>query len=902
MRTFIRRLIALSLLAGVLGAYALVRSEGFAQTWRDFVVEQLEQRGVYLKLDSLNIDLLQGGLVVKGIQVYLEATHKTMLASVDRLNLDLDIGKLLHKEVVVQGLDLRQANVVFPIDPEDPKSELLSLEQLSARVLLTGDRIEIRRAEGKFFGLQLGITGTLLRQSQPANEDEERAGRERMRLKIAELRKRRDLILGAAKILRHFQTAREPRLEIEINGDLDKPEELNASLHLTANGLRHGDYVCEELEARATYAGRLVDLTSLRIRDHLGELSAGAMYEIGGDSVDFHLHSTMNLPNLASAIFENEALREVVFYEPPEITADGRVLLGKSLPADAFVPVECSGTVRTGRFTSRGAVVNALGVNFGLSPEGCYFRDGLIRHKTGTMGLQAMWKKGDGFRYRGQLQMDPTVFEPFMPDPNLRDFIKRFAFREDSSIFAELEGEGTSPDIGNHCRNRGRVELHHFKYHGVEFARMESDLEFEGPKHWFRNMRMERAEGVGVAREIDWDADADTVKFTGLVSDLEPVAVVGCFVESTAQAIARYRFDKHPHVEMDGLIDNKHRGTNLRVKFRSEGTAHYVLWGNDYTVGKPMGDLKFTGSKLAYTVSGNAFGKDMNCKGDTELGGSVSDYNVDFKTGSFPYSVFAKILPFEKVAVKVTCKKGIGDIDVKARVLDGEFSFRGKFDDRKAPLSYSGDLRINSINFRKFAKVYSPDYETDGDITAHAEFSGKMGDWKSLKGKGAIVILNGNLYAVPILGPLTPLLGAMLPTPIGGFNVAKDADATFTLADGFATTDDLVASTKVFHIASKGQIDYVEDRIQFHAQVKFGRVLGLVLFPVSKILEYTAEGTVGDPKWRPRFFSASSEKSPFRKADDPDAPQQAAQPSQKPVVTPKPANQGKAPPVPRKVK
>ncbi|MCE9520043.1 MAG: AsmA-like C-terminal region-containing protein [Verrucomicrobia bacterium] len=858
MRTFFRRLIVLLVLAGALGAYAMVRSEGFAQTWRDFVVEQLEQRGVYLKMDSLHVDLLQGGLVVKGIQVYLEATHQTLLASVDRLNLDLDIGKLLHQKVQVQGLDLRQANVVFPIDPEDPKSERLSLEHLNARVLLTGDRIEIRRAEGKFFGLQLGITGTLLRQSKPASDDEDRKARENMRLKIAELRKRRDLILEAAKILQHFQTAREPRLEIEVNGDLDKPEELNASLHLTANGLRHGDYVCEELEARATYAGRLVDLTSLRIRDQLGELNAGALYEIGGDSVDFHLHSTMNLPQLASAILENQALHEVVFYEPPEITADGRVLLGKLLPADAFVPV--------------------------------------------TMGLQAMWKKADGFRYRGQLQMDPTVFEPFLSHPQMRDFIKRFAFREDSSIFAELEGEGASTDIGNDCRNRGRVELHHFKYQGVEFARMESDMEFEGPQHWFRNMRMERAEGVGLAQQIDWDDYAGTVKFTGLVSDLEPVAVVGCFVESTAQVIARYRFDKHPHVEMDGLIDNKRGGTNLRVKFRSEGTAHYELWGNDYIIGKPAGDLKFTGTRLTYTVSGGAFGKDMICKGDTALGENVSDYNVDFRTGSFPYSVFAKMLPFEKVAVKVACKNGVGDIDVKARVLDGDLSFRGKFDDRKTPLSYSGDLRINSINFRKFAKVYSPDYETDGDITAHAEFSGKMGDWKSLKGKGAIVILNGNLYAIPILGPLTPLLGAMLPTPIGGFNVAKDADATFTLADGFATTDDLVASTKVFHIASKGQIDYVEDRIQFHAQVKFGRLLGLVLFPVSKILEYTAEGTVGDPKWRPRFFSASSEKSPFRKSDDSETPQPVIKPGQKPVMTPKPANQEKTPSVPRRVK
>ena len=278
----------------------------------------------------------------------------------------------------------------------------------------------------------------------------------------------------------------------------------------------------------------------------------------------------------------------------------------------------------------------------------------------------------------------------------------------------------------------------------------------------------------------------------------------------------------------------------------------------------------------------------MNCKGGAELGEGASDYNVDFKAGSFSYSVFAKMLPFEKVVVKVTCKKGLADFDVKASVLDGEFSFRGKFDDRKEPLGYSGDLRISSVNFRKFANVYSPGYDTEGDITAHAAFTGKLGDWKTLKGKGEIVILNGNLYAIPILGPLTPLLGALLPTPIGGFNVAKDADATFTLADGFARTDDLVASTKVFHISSKGQVDYLEDRIQFYAQVKFGKLLGMVLFPVSKILEYTGEGTVGDPKWRPRFFSTGSEKVPFRKSDEPAAPAQVAMPEPEPEVTPKP--------------
>ena len=476
-------------------------------------------------------------------------------------------------------------------------------------MLLTGDRIEIRRAEGEFFGLRLGITGSLLRPSPPKNEEEERLARERMRLRIAELRKRRDLILEAAKVLKHFQTAREPSLEIEVNGDLDKPEELNASLHLTANGLRHGDYVCEELEARATYAGRLVDLTSLRIRDQLGELHAGAMYEIGGDAVDFHLHSTMNLPHLASAILENETLHEVVFYEPPEISADGRVLLGRSLPADAFVPVECSGTVRTGRFASRGEVVDALGVNFGLSPQGYYFRDGLLRHKTGTMGMQAMWKKGEGFRYRAQLQMDPAVFEPFLSKS--ADARVHRAFRV-SRGFEHLCRAGramarrrTSATTARTADALNCIISNTTAWSLPGWNRIWSS---RGRSITSANCEWSAPRAARPREKIDWDDDAGTVRFTGVVSDLEPVAVVGCFVEQTAQVIARYRFDRIPHVELDGLIDMKRGGSDLRVKFRSEGTAHYVLWGIDYTVGKPVGDLKFTGSKLAYNVSGGVFG------------------------------------------------------------------------------------------------------------------------------------------------------------------------------------------------------------------------------------------------------------------------------------------------------
>jgi len=314
-----------------------------------------------------------------------------------------------------------------------------------------------------------------------------------------------------------------------------------------------------------------------------------------------------------------------------------------------------------------------------------------------------------------------------------------------------------------------------------------------------------------------------------------------------------------------------HPGTDVHIKFRGEGTGHYDLWGDDYVIHKPFGEIGVKGPHLTYDVSGVVFNKDMNCKGTVLLGDDAHDYTVDLRAGSFPYQVFSKPMPFEKLRAIVDCRKGLVDFNVKADLLEGDFSLKGKVDSRKTPEPYEGDLRFNAVSFKKFNRLYTPDFDTEGDFTGHAEFTGRIGNWKTLNGQGAVVILNSNLYAVPILGPLTPLLGAVLPRPIKGYNVAKEANATFKIADGFAVTDDTEALTGVFKIAAKGKIDFIEDRIAFHAQAKFRGLPGLVLFPVSQILEYTGEGTVENPIWRPRFFSLPSEKTPMRKPGDPDA-------------------------------
>lgn len=861
--TFFRRFIPLALLAAAIGGGSYVKSEGFSRKWCGFVMEQFEKRNIYLTLDRLTLDPMEG-LVARNIKIFQEKDRKVMLMEMDRLNLDLDYGKMIKNELFLEGVDLRQADLAVPMDPEDPSSEVLNVTDFNARLYLVGERVEVRKAEGTLFGLRVHLTGSILRPTWDGKETEEEA-RERQRKRLAAIHARRALIVEAARLLRNFESANAPTMDIEVNGDLDKPEELIATMQLTANGLKHGTYVCEELHATATYSGETVDLSRLHIKDHLGTVEASATWQLGGSHVDFHVNSTADLPGLASSISPKEAFREFVFYEPVELVADGQFLMGAAVPEDAFLPIKCVGTMNARRFATRGQVMDGLEGSFGISPEGWHVRDGLLRHESGTLNLQAMWQKSAGVRYKALLQMDPKVFLPFIKLPVVRDILNNFEFRQESTIYAEVEGSGANP---RKLRSLAKADARRFKYRGMEVTHVTSDMEFEGPVQVYKNIRLDRADGVAVGKEVRCDAANHTVTLSSVSADVDPVALVNCFSPKVAEIIAHYRFDETPQVAVDGIIYTRSPGTDLAVKFTSVGEAHYALWKEDYVIKRPTGSLHFKDGQIMFDVAGASFGRPLACQGEATLVSDTRNYTVHLNAGSFPYEVFGKDLPFEQVRADVVCRANVVDFNVKARAFGGNFSMKGMLDDRVKGQPYKGEMQIGGVEFKKFAHVYSPENDTEGDLTGFLKFSGRLDDWKALKGSGALTMLNGNLYAVPILGPLTPLLGALLPRPIAGYNLAKEADCTFTVADGFITTDNIEALTGVFRLVSKGTIDFVEDRIQFEAQAKLRGLPGLVFFPVSEILEYIAEGSVGNPVWRPRYFSSSKEKKEFRKADE----------------------------------
>lgn len=884
MMRFLNHLLKLIFASGVLAGVIFVSTDSFGESWRDFVTTEMAERGLHLDFSKLVLNPI-GGIAASQVKVYADAGHKQVLAKIDHLNIDFNLGKLMEKKFVLEGLELSHTNVTLPVDPESESPTLIEIEDLSARAFLHEGRLELQHAEGTLSGIVLSVTGELLLPVAKAENASPEAPKSTPMEKMQSLREHRLRIRRGLDWLKRFHFTQAPKLSLDLQGSLDRLTEMNARLFFDAEGLSYEGYTCEELRAEVEYESGFVDLTRFHLKDHLGEVNASATWLMGAEDLRFHLTSSANLPGLAETFLNSDNLREIVFYEPPHLALEGVWHVDGPL-AGHKRPVHVTGTLECGRFSSRGAVFDSLAAKIGVAPEGVYIRDLLLRHETGTLTAQSLMHEAMGTRYQLVMKMDPNAFVPFAKMKVTRDIIQRFEFTQASSIHFELNGVGPEPDPQK-CLNTGHGDLRHFKYRGLELDELQADVEFQGTVQHYRNIILKRPEGIGEAAHVHVDdaLDQKWVRLEGVKTSADPVGIVGVFAPKTADIISRYRLPNTTTTEVNGIIHYRAPEKNdLRVKFRHPtGTGRYQFLGDDYFISSPAGDLIFKDSKLNFDINGNLFSAPINARGQVNLRPENNAFTVQVKADRFPYEVFNRKLPLEKISADVKdAGRGI-EFNINASLLSGGVSLVGKTDARQTN-DYNGEIRVKNVSLPRMTEIYSKKSDTEGDITGHFRFSGKNNDWLALKGDGALTILNGDLYSIPIVGVLAPMLGTILPKQIAGYNIAKEADCTFTVADGFVMTEDFEALTSTFKIMLNGRIDFIRDILDLSAQVRVRGLPGIVFLPFSELLQYKGEGSISKALWTSKILKGVTPDKRESRENAPSVNDKPAQPAPAPKL------------------
>ena len=871
---------ALLLLGGAvwLGVYAW--DQGFTKKWRGLIAKELAKHGLRADIGRLTLDPVEG-LTARDVKLY-DMTHRGQhLADIDRISLDIDVARLLSQEDFLRTIHLQNADVTLPVDPADPVSELLTVRDLNAKLVFQQDRIEIARAEGVVSDIQVKASGMVRKPvaKGATREETDRLKEERTR-QLREMRDRRGAFLSVLRVIGRFQipqvegvAARRHKAELtlEVEGDLSDIDRMEIRGSLSGGPLEHRGGLVDGFKASGFLSEGTLTLQQLEVRDRHGALHAAASWKIRqAAAVEVTADCTLDLQALLrTALVDAPWLGEVVCYTPPDLRWAGRWFTS---PGEGQWPLEGQGSIKAGRFLTRGVVFDGLEAKLALKPEGLiYVRDAVLTHHTGEVRGQGMLGPS-GERYEVDWHMAAGPVIPFLPEGGARAWLERFGFDNASRIAVRLQGdraEGTDS-----WRHAGRLQLRDFSYQKTPLRELSADLTANGAAETpliFRNAVLEMEDGLGKAKEVRVDPAQKLLWIVGGESTLAPAPLLHLFLPPLGRELEKYRFVKPPDARMEGVIDLKGlTRSDYRINLRTRSRCGLDVAGQPMEFDQTAGTVQVKGPELAVKLSGTIVpglevfdvlrfeeAAPASFEGTFPLTrgtGASPAWQVEVRApGRVDLKVLSRTWPLDQLAgtVKTAGEGFVGTGG--AQLFGGKFGASLDFP-KAGSMAHGGSLVLQNVPFTSLAEVLDPSRHTEGRLTGSFSYRIPSPDPGSLEGKGEFKLEDGNIFALPLLGPLSSVLNALIPGENIGYSVARTAAATFQVAGGKVILPDFSAATTAFKLKVAGEVDYLKDRVEFLARVNLNGAPGMLLFPVSKLFEYAADGTMADPAWHPRFF------------------------------------------------
>lgn len=888
-----------------LGVYG--HDQGLTRKWRGFVVDAFQERGIEIDLERLTLDPVQG-LVARDVSIFEDASRKRVMAAIDHITLDIDYQSLMRGETQINHVDLRRADVLLPLTGEGgvDTGERLEVRNFDARVTLSGDRIELRQASGLLEGIKFDVRGTLLKSRQSGwrlpwlddvesrDEDEDPDSRE-------DLRARLHAIVSAWREIEWLGQA--PTLHLVVTGDLEDWSTVVLDLDVRLGPFVYRGWQANSLEARVRVTASEASIKSLSVEDASGRLQAWAELKRSSQTIEFAAQSEIDVAGLLASLGLGDFSRQLVFYDAPRCSVQGTWSLeqGGEVDPDTGMPLALTllGSADGGRIAARGVVFDRFSADVSASGGRWYVRNFRLQHVTGAITGEG-FRGPEGFRHRLMMQMDPSHLMPFLQSDGSRSFLRQIEFEPDSFVLITSEGigPGLHPDTWS---SRIEVDVRELVLRGIRVRKLSTGIDAAPGRLQLNDLKVETPDGRLLADAVK---DDEGLRFTAR-SDMSPSVIAPIMrLEETRSWLRRW--SSGGESEYDLLIRGS--GPELdpdtwttqidfeasSIVYRGEsfdslvGTVRLLPTGAEYLgiqIKRPEGVARLTKAsrdKATELVTIDDFSGTIDplvitralapgfarhlepyrfseiprwsLKGVIGPEDGDSDCVLSIESGGvLEYELFGRTLPFDNVGGTVVFQGNEVVFDLQGGLFGGDAS-AGLVIERGQSPKIGGEVRLRGVRYGTLARVYSPDARPEGDLTGHFKFNSVLDNVRTLTGEGVAILVNGDLVSLPALGPLTPIVGAVLPNPIRDYSVAREASANFTVKDGVFHTEDFEALTSAFRMQGGGLIDPIDDRLEFEMTVNLRGAPGLVLLPVSKLLEFQGTGRYSDPVWRAKYL------------------------------------------------
>ncbi|MEO1857245.1 MAG: AsmA-like C-terminal region-containing protein [Rubritalea sp.] len=779
LRVFVTLIVVVGIISGA-GALVYLHEKGLTHASAERVAHEMERYGLFVSFDQLSFHVLNG-LTANNVRFYRTEKREVQIAELPAIVIHVDKTKLMRGHLKINTISITNAQLAMPLVRGEADSPILNIKNVNGNIDLPGNQsLSTTGLTGMYEGIKVSISCNIWRDAP--NEDfkpdpESKKSRVAAYKAFLEQLKQWDWPVDSP-----------PELKIFVEGNLSNPSKVDFDYLLSSSSLTYKNYPMADIHVEGDWNQNLVTLDTFEFTHQAERCMLTADLDLLKKSGRFKLDSSIHLQDFALKGFGQKILQNFSAAGKNHIVASGNYLLPSS--TNPKLNLQIIGKVSSSDFSFSGASVDKLDSEFSWNNGDLYLDKISVTHRRGKLSGRVIIKDRQ-IRYKIRSSLPAQVYFPFLKSERLKTELAKSAF--DKNSYIDLHANGTiNQDNVTDWQSHGNAEIRNFSYNGVptsyakvNYALNRETAEFKDITATFdyTNYPMRLAykgpkSGTLTAKSLKFVWKDKNATIAGLRGSAWPAPVVRLFAPSIADHLETYKFHYPPTVSCSGVVSWAKMAANnmkLLVGFTSSGDTHYNFLKKDITLSNTKGQVTILPNKVQ-----------INSLSSKVCGGFMSGY-----------------------------------LHVKP-----------------SDSSYSGRFQWDALKLRSISKTYGLKGMNEGSLTGSFTFRGMGSKVSSLNGHGNLALSNGNLFAVPIFGPLSSLVDSVV-NPLSNQQVlheqARNFSCNFSTKNGSFHTKDLTSMTASTTFTGEGWIDLNKEILDLTIRMNFRGMMGLAEIPMRII-------------------------------------------------------------------
>ncbi len=857
---------------------------GMPQSWRTALENKIAEKGYHVRIGHLSY-IPWIGVKMQNIHVFTSSDRTEEMANLKQLIFDFDKTKAMRGIQQLTKIELGNTDLLIPTISPEGKNGNLTITDLSGAVLFhRNQKVKISRVEGYIAGVKIVLNADILSWGKSkADQDSDKNDftyKEYLHQFVREIS------------LWEWDLASPPELQLDLAADLTKWSDLQAKLTFSSKSLKRGGMELKDVALNGSIKQWQLTLQECSASDSHGHVHASLNLDLHKLQGNFLATSSANLLALARGFSSRPVVPEIAAITEPQLEVEGFFDLNHEKSQ-----FQATGKTTCKTLQFRNHIFDHLQFDFSLNNQDFFLRDLELHHAQGNLNLSLM-KKGHTLQARSQGYIPLDVLRPL------------FNHKVISPALENLVVTGLSKC---HATLVARADLENgFALESLTV----SDLEVNHKQGWLKGSAQLKGKDVSYQIESNFPPALGKPFFVGqplekVLDAFSPAGADETYVslKGTADTTDIYKW----HVEGKASVKNTaYRGvpvygaacsmdlssgflkfTDIEVNFNYE----------DYPLRKEFSAVKNGPVKAAHVhwisehghveihkLNGTLFPAPLLRMFAPSIAENLEDYRfhappqlsasgiIDVRKAkntkviidmprcdAMTWKFIGQPTVFSEISTQVIVNDDQVTLNpLRCKLFGGDVSGNIAVQIRKNN-AYSVDATWQGMLMEEIAKTHQFKEQGYGKLTGKISLKGDNRGTVSLEGDGLCNLEKGELFAVPLFGPLSDLVSGMVDDKKRiGFEKAKDAFANFTITQGIMETSDFVTQTSNLKFTGNGKVDLGNQTIDMTMRMNARGIIGFITWPLSPIIkglfQFHGTGSIAKPTWNHVVFTSPAEK------------------------------------------